>query len=162
VAAPLVLPAVPAGRGVAPFVASAAGAAAPFAASELRWLSAAPCADGPAPAAAEAFRAPAAAERRVVAAVVGSVWVQDAAVMHLKMILEATGKKGVPQGGVVSPLLSNIYLTEVDRMLEKAIATTHRGKYTHVQYGRFADGTPVQMSNLWGASPLIPIVRSGI
>jgi RNA-directed DNA polymerase len=66
--------------------------------------------------------------------------VNDAAVMHLlKMILKATGKKGVPQGGVVSPLLSNIYLTEVDRMLEKAIATTRRGKYTHVQYARFAD-----------------------
>jgi len=40
---------------------------------------------------------------------------------------------------VASPLLSNIYLTEVDRMLEKAIATTRRGKYTHVQYARFAD-----------------------
>jgi hypothetical protein len=27
---------------------------------------------------------------------------------------------------------------------------------------RYADGTPVQTSNSWGASPLIPIVRSGI
>jgi len=27
---------------------------------------------------------------------------------------------------------------------------------------RSADGTPVQTSNSWGASPLIPIVRSGI
>ena len=27
---------------------------------------------------------------------------------------------------------------------------------------RYADGTPVQISNLRGASPLIPIVRSGI
>jgi len=41
--------------------------------------------------------------------------------------------------GVISPLLSNVYLNEVDRMLEKAIATTRRGKYTHVQYARFAD-----------------------
>src|ERR1700693_5667972 len=38
-----------------------------------------------------------------------------------------------------SPLLSNLYLNEVDRMLEKAIASTRRGKYTHVQYARFAD-----------------------
>jgi RNA-directed DNA polymerase len=40
---------------------------------------------------------------------------------------------------VISPLLSNIYLTEVDRMLEKAITTTRRRQYTHVQYARFAD-----------------------
>src|SRR5216684_6336031 len=66
--------------------------------------------------------------------------VQDDEVMQLlKMMLKATGKKGVPQGGVISPLLSNVYLTEVDRMLEKAITTTRRGKYTHVQYARFAD-----------------------
>jgi len=66
--------------------------------------------------------------------------VQDDVVMHLlKMMLKATGEKGVPQGGVISPLLSNLYLTEVDRMLEKAIATTRSGQYTHVQYARFAD-----------------------
>ncbi|MFZ1005959.1 MAG: reverse transcriptase domain-containing protein [Candidatus Sulfotelmatobacter sp.] len=67
--------------------------------------------------------------------------VQDEAVMHLlKMMLKATGKKGVPQGGVISPLLSNLYLNEVDRMLEKAVSTTRRGnKSTSVQYARFAD-----------------------
>jgi RNA-directed DNA polymerase len=66
--------------------------------------------------------------------------VQDASVMRLlKMILKSTGTKGVPQGGVISPMLSNLYLTEVDRMLEKAIATTRREKYTNVQYARFAD-----------------------
>jgi RNA-directed DNA polymerase len=57
----------------------------------------------------------------------------------LNMRLQATGKKGVPQGGVISPLLSNLYLSEVDRMLEKAIETTRNGKYTYVQYARFAD-----------------------
>src|SRR5258706_5092572 len=65
--------------------------------------------------------------------------VQDDGVMRLlKMILKVTGKKGVPQGGVVSPLLSNLYLNEVDRMLEKAIQTTRREPYTHVHYARFA------------------------
>jgi RNA-directed DNA polymerase len=66
--------------------------------------------------------------------------VQDPMVMRLlNQMLKSTGKKGVPQGGVVSPLLSNIYLNEIDKMLEKAITTTRRGKYSHVQYARFAD-----------------------
>ena len=66
--------------------------------------------------------------------------IHDDAVMHLlKMMLKATGKKGVPQGGVISPLLSNLYLNEVDRMLEKAVEATRRGKSTKVQYARFAD-----------------------
>src|SRR6201987_1641186 len=66
--------------------------------------------------------------------------VPDDAVMHLlKMMLKATGKKGVPQGGVISPLLSNLDRNEVDRRLEKAVVTTRRGKSTNVQYARFAD-----------------------
>src|SRR5713101_8614247 len=66
--------------------------------------------------------------------------IKEGEVMHLlKMIVKATGKKGVPQGGVISPLLSNLYLNEVDRMLEKAVDTTRRGKSTNVQYARFAD-----------------------
>jgi RNA-directed DNA polymerase len=66
--------------------------------------------------------------------------VNDDAVMHLlKMMLKATGTKGVSQGGVISPLLSNLYLNEVDRMLEKAVQSTRRGKSTKVQYARFAD-----------------------
>ena len=66
--------------------------------------------------------------------------VEDADIMHLlKVILKASGKKGVPQGGVISPLLSNLYLNEVDRMLERAKAVTRQGKYTHIEYARFAD-----------------------
>jgi RNA-directed DNA polymerase len=66
--------------------------------------------------------------------------VDDADVMRvLKMMLKASGKTGVPQGGVLSPVLSNLYLNEVDRMLERAKEVTRRGKYTYLEYARFAD-----------------------
>jgi RNA-directed DNA polymerase len=66
--------------------------------------------------------------------------VADGDVLHLlKVMLKASGKQGVPQGGVISPLLSNLYLTEVDRMLERAKQSTRYGKYTGIEYARFAD-----------------------
>jgi RNA-directed DNA polymerase len=66
--------------------------------------------------------------------------VDDEDVMHLlKILLKASGQQGVPQGGVISPLLSNLYLNEVDRMLERAKEVTRRGKYTYIEYARFAD-----------------------
>jgi RNA-directed DNA polymerase len=70
--------------------------------------------------------------------------VNDPDVMHLlKLIVKAAGKKGVPQGGVISPLLSNIYLNEVDKMLEKAKETTMQGAYTQLEYARYADDVVV-------------------
>ena len=66
--------------------------------------------------------------------------VSDAEVLHLlKLMLKSTGKLGVPQGGVISPLLSNIYLNEVDKMLERAKEATRAGQYTYVEYARYAD-----------------------
>jgi RNA-directed DNA polymerase len=64
----------------------------------------------------------------------------DVDVLHLlKLMLKATGKRGVPQGGVISPLLSNLYLNEVDKMLERAKETTRNGQYFYIEYARYAD-----------------------
>ena len=66
--------------------------------------------------------------------------VDDDDIMRLlKLILKANGKRGVAQGGVISPLLANIYLNGIDKMLEKAKRVTRQGKYTYIQYARFAD-----------------------
>ena len=65
---------------------------------------------------------------------------QDAEVMHLlRLILKANGSKGVPQGGVISPLLSNLYLNGVDEMMEKAREVTRQKGYDHLDYIRSAD-----------------------
>ncbi len=66
--------------------------------------------------------------------------VDDSAVLWLlKVLLQASGKQGVPQGGVISPLLSNLYLNEVDKMLERARQVTRHERWTAVEYARFAD-----------------------
>jgi RNA-directed DNA polymerase len=66
--------------------------------------------------------------------------VSDEKVLRLlKKMLKVGGKEGVPQGSGLLPLLSNIYLNVVDKMLEKAKEVTREGKYTHIEYARFAD-----------------------
>jgi RNA-directed DNA polymerase len=40
---------------------------------------------------------------------------------------------------VISPVLSNLYLNEVDQMLERAKERTRHGKYMNLEYARFAD-----------------------
>ncbi len=66
--------------------------------------------------------------------------VQDNETMHLlKLILKVNGKKGVPQGGIISPLLSNLYLNEVDEMMERAREVTRRKGYYNLDYIRSAD-----------------------
>jgi RNA-directed DNA polymerase len=65
---------------------------------------------------------------------------QDDEVMHLlKLILKANGNKGVPQGGIISPLLSNLYLNVVDEMMERARETTRRKGYDNIDFVRSAD-----------------------
>jgi RNA-directed DNA polymerase len=66
--------------------------------------------------------------------------VDDDAIMGLlKKILKSSGSRGVPQGGVISPLLSNIYLNEVDRMLQRAQEVTCHEGWTAIEYCRWAD-----------------------
>jgi RNA-directed DNA polymerase len=74
--------------------------------------------------------------------------VNDRDILHLlKLMLKAAGKRGVPQGGVISPLLSNIYLTEVDAMLERAKVVTANGAHTYVEYVRYADDLVILVNN---------------
>jgi RNA-directed DNA polymerase len=67
--------------------------------------------------------------------------VQDPEILHLvKQILKANGKQGVPQGGVLSPLLANVYLNELDRAMgEEMVKRRRGGKWERVIYTRYAD-----------------------
>ena len=83
----------------------------------------------------------------------------DPEVLHvLKIILKASGKLGVPQGGVISPLLSNIYLNEVDRMLERAKEVTSCSGTTHIEYARFADDLVVLIDHHRGQERMLGAV----
>jgi RNA-directed DNA polymerase len=79
--------------------------------------------------------------------------VNDDDIMRLlNLILKASGKRGVPQGGVISPLLANLYLNEVDKMLERAKEVTRHERYTYIEYARFADDITVLVDGYrkWG------------
>jgi len=85
--------------------------------------------------------------------------IQDAEILHLlKLMLKASGKRGVPQGGVISPVLSNIYLTEVDAMLERAKAVTRDGTTTYVEYARYADDLVILVNGQWRNGWLLRVV----
>ncbi len=85
--------------------------------------------------------------------------VQDTGILQLlKLVLKASGKRGVPQGGVVSPLLANIYLNEVDAMLERAKMVTRAGMYTYVEYARYADDLVILVNGHWRNAWLLKAV----
>ena len=68
----------------------------------------------------------------------------------LKLMLSTKGKRGVSQGGVASPLLANIYLNEVDAMLEGQKAKTSRSGFTYIEYARYADDLVVLVDGYGG------------
>ena len=86
--------------------------------------------------------------------------VQDDDVLWLcKRILKASGKRGLPQGSVIGPLWANVFLDDVDRMLEQAQDATKQGVYEVVRYTRFADDLVVQVSSHPAASHWAPKVE---
>jgi RNA-directed DNA polymerase len=73
--------------------------------------------------------------------------IQDDDIMWLsKRILKSAGQRGIPQGSVIGPLWANVFLDDVDRMLEKAQEMTKQGRYEVVRYTRFADDLVVLVS----------------
>jgi RNA-directed DNA polymerase len=68
-----------------------------------------------------------------------------------KVILKSGGQRGLPQGSVIGPLWANVYLNDVDKMLERAQKTTKQGPYETVRYTRFVDDLVVLVSSHPGA-----------
>jgi RNA-directed DNA polymerase len=76
--------------------------------------------------------------------------------MHLlKLILKANGKKGVPQGGIISPLLSNLYLNDGDEMMERVREETRRKGYYNLDFIRSADDMVILIHGHPNEGPLV-------
>jgi RNA-directed DNA polymerase len=86
--------------------------------------------------------------------------VQDDDLLWLcKRVLKASGKRGLPQGSVIGPLWANVFLNDVDKMLEHAQSATKQGDYEVVRYTRFADDLVVLVSSHPTASHWAPKVE---
>jgi RNA-directed DNA polymerase len=87
--------------------------------------------------------------------------VEDPQVLHLvKQILKANGKRGVPQGGVLSPLLANLYLNELDQAMEEEMVKRRReGKWERVIYTRYADDMVVLVDGYPRWQPHVAIIK---
>jgi RNA-directed DNA polymerase len=87
--------------------------------------------------------------------------IEDPAILHLvKQILKANGKRGVPQGGVLSPLLANLYLNDLDKAMEEEMVKRRReGKWERVIYTRYADDMVVLVDGYPQWRPDVAMIR---
>jgi RNA-directed DNA polymerase len=87
--------------------------------------------------------------------------IQDPAILHLvKQILKANGKRGVPQGGVLSPLLANLYLNDLDKAMEGEMVKRRReGKWERVIYTRYADDMIILVDGYPQWQPHVAVIK---
>jgi RNA-directed DNA polymerase len=87
--------------------------------------------------------------------------VADPQILHLiKQTLKANGKRGVPQGGVLSPLLANVYLNELDEVMEEEMRKRRReGKWERMIYTRYADDMVVLIDGYRSWQPHVAVIR---
>ena len=87
--------------------------------------------------------------------------VEDPQLLHLvKQILKANGSRGVAQGGVLSPLLANVYLNELDEAMEEEMEKRRRaGKWERVIYTRYADDMVVLIDGYPQWQPHVAVIR---
>jgi RNA-directed DNA polymerase len=87
--------------------------------------------------------------------------IQDPAILHLvKQILKANGKRGVPQGGVLSPLLANLYLNDLDKAMEEEMVKRRReGKWERVIYTRYADDMIILVDGYPQWQPHVAVIK---
>jgi RNA-directed DNA polymerase len=86
--------------------------------------------------------------------------IQDPDILALcKKILKASGKRGLPQGSVIGPLWANVFLNDVDKMLEQAQNVTAGKAFECVRYIRWADDLLVLVSGYAKGGPWAPRVE---
>ena len=87
--------------------------------------------------------------------------VEDPQVLHLvKQILKTNGNRGIAQGGVLSPLLANLYLNELDEAMEEEMVKRRReGKWERMTYTRYADDMVVLIDGYPQWQPHVAVIK---